>query len=105
MIAHAELEVAIESITFGHDGLLKLFRGQGHIFVKQVLVFVFHRLPKLAVGATEIIRHIIGWSTRNLREFEVVDRCGVVFAVQVLETKAIGRGRVRCLRNTGTNGA
>src|SRR5258707_655408 len=105
MIAHAELEVAIESIAFRRDGLLKLFRGQCHVFVKQVLIFVFHRLPKLAVGAPEIIRHVVGWATRNLREFEVVDRFSIVFVVQVLEPKAISRRRLWCLHKAGTDRA
>ena len=74
MIAHTQLEVAIEGTTFTREGLFKLFRGQLHVFVELVLIFVFHRLPILAIGATEIVGHVIGRSAGNLCELEVVDR-------------------------------
>src|SRR2546421_3817672 len=105
MIAHTQLEVAIEGTTFTREGLFKLFRGQLQVFVEQVLIFVFHRLPILAIGATEIVGHVIGRSAGNLCELEVVDRFSIVFVVQILESQAIGGRGVRCLHNAGADRA
>src|SRR5690348_9936512 len=103
MIAHAQLEVAIESPAFRRDGLFKLFRGQLHVFVKQVLIFLFYRLSILAVGATEIVGHVVGRSAGDLRKLEVVDRFSIVFVVQILEPQAISRRRVWRLHSARTD--
>src|SRR5579875_778315 len=101
-ITHTELEESVERIGFLLRGLLKVFGGQLQVLGKLLLIRFSERLSILPVGAAQVVEHVVTRSVLALRQFELLDRFGVVLIGQLLESQAIGivgYGRARCGRS------